>query len=48
VLRDGEVPELEVGMPHGGKNDEGKVGDVGPIGEMAADNETLGDGLSKV
>lgn len=35
-------------MPHGGKNDEGKAGDVGPIGEMADDNETLGDALSKV
>lgn len=35
-------------MPHGGRDDEGKAGDVGPIGEMADDNETLGDALLKV
>jgi len=32
-------------MPHHGKKDEDEVGDVGSI---AADNETLGDALSKV
>lgn len=35
-------------MPHHGKKDEGDAGDVDSIGEPAADNETLGDALSKV
>jgi len=35
-------------MPHHGKKDAVEAGDVGSIGEMAADNETLGDALLKV
>ncbi|TBZ57135.1 hypothetical protein [Rhizobium leguminosarum] len=35
-------------MSNGGKNDEGKHDAVGPIGEMADDNETVGQALSKV
>ncbi|MGE6743065.1 hypothetical protein ACQKGC_22600 [Allorhizobium pseudoryzae] len=35
-------------MPDHGKKDEGEAGDAGAIGAMTADNETLGDALSKV
>ncbi|WP_165823451.1 hypothetical protein [Metarhizobium album] len=35
-------------MPDHGKKDEAEAGEAGAIGEMAADNETLGDALSKV
>lgn len=35
-------------MPDHGKKDEGESGDAGAIGAMTADNETLGDALSKV
>ncbi|CAN7388194.1 hypothetical protein LJR235_002298 [Pararhizobium sp. LjRoot235] len=35
-------------MPHGGNNDEGTPGDVGAIGEMAGDNETVGDALANL
>lgn len=42
------MSESEIGMPHGGKNDEGKGGVSGPIGEMSDDKETVGDALSKV
>ncbi|MCM2475663.1 hypothetical protein HGO38_19495 [Rhizobium sp. CG5] len=35
-------------MPDHGKKDEGEAGDAGSIGEMADDNETFGDALSKV
>lgn len=34
-------------MPQGGKNDLGKSGEFSPTQEPAADNETLGEGLSK-
>lgn len=35
-------------MAHSGKSDKGKAGLVGPTGQMADDNETVGDALSKV
>ncbi|RUL96477.1 hypothetical protein EEQ99_30595 [Rhizobium anhuiense] len=42
------MSESEIGMPHGEKNDDGEGSVIGPIGEMSADNETVGDALSKV
>ncbi|RDJ10134.1 hypothetical protein B5K05_13470 [Rhizobium phaseoli] len=35
-------------MPHGGKNDQSKAGDVGALRVTAVDQETVGDALSKV